>query len=309
MLLPRPHAAGCSARIDRVAAIVIYDTPIGVRQACALSLGAVRTTIAIGAHVEPADPLAEARARDASAVQFFLSDPQGWQEPQPRPDEAALRASDIDVYVHAPYRINVVTLNNRIRIPSRKLLLSHAKAAAQLGARGLIVHGGHVNTVDELPTGIDNWRKTFAYAAESGGFGLPVLIENTAGGENATARSLDSLARLWDVIGSYHVGFCLDTCHAHAAGEELAGLADRVKAITGRVDLVHANGSKGEFASGQDRHDNLTTGTIDPEMIVELVAAAGAPAVVETPGGVVGQAADIAFLRERLRLRAGTPVA
>ena len=37
------------------------------------------------------------------------------------------------------------------------------------------------------------------------------------------------------------VGFCLDTCHAYAGGEELSGIADRVKAITGRIDLVHCN--------------------------------------------------------------------
>src|SRR3954470_2376620 len=99
----------------------------------------------IGAHVDPADPLDAAAARGADAVQFFLADPQGWKSPPERPDAAALQASDVDVYIHAPYVINVATLNNRIRIPSRKLLLSHARAAAAIGARGLIVHGGHVN--------------------------------------------------------------------------------------------------------------------------------------------------------------------
>ena len=37
----------------------------------------------IGAHVDPTDPLTEAAARDADAVQFFLSDPQGWKAPKP----------------------------------------------------------------------------------------------------------------------------------------------------------------------------------------------------------------------------------
>ncbi|SCL65712.1 deoxyribonuclease IV [Micromonospora chersina] len=254
----------------------------------------------IGAHVDPTDPLAEAAARDAEAVQFFLADPQGWKAPKPREDAERLRAADVDLYVHAPYVINVATLNNRIRIPSRKLLLSHAAAAATVGARGLIVHGGHVNAGDDLAAGFDNWRKTFAYAADSGGFPLPILIENTAGGDNACARHLDALARLWDALGDYEVGFCLDTCHAHAGGEELLGLVDRVKAITGRIDLIHANNSKGTFNSGQDRHDNLTGGTIDPELVVAVIRAAGAPVIVETPGGVEGQAADIAFLRGQL---------
>lgn len=103
------------------------------------------------------------------------------------------------------------------------------------------------------------------------------------------------------------MGFCLDTCHAHAGGEELLGLVDRVKAITGRIDLVHANNSKGAFNSGQDRHDNLDGGTIDPELVVAVIRAAGAPVIVETPGGVDGQAADIALLRGQLG--AGTSAA
>jgi deoxyribonuclease-4 len=254
----------------------------------------------IGAHVDPTDPLDAAATREAETVQFFLADPQGWKAPEPRADAEQLRTADVDVFVHAPYVINVATLNNRIRIPSRKLLVAHATAAATVGAKGLIVHGGHVNSGDDIAVGIDNWRKTFAYAAESGGFATQVLIENTAGGDNAIARRFDVLARLWDAIGEYGVGFCLDTCHAHAGGEDLLDIVDRVKAITGRIDLIHANDSKDGFDSGRDRHDNLGHGMIDPELVVAVVRAAGAPVVVETPGGTAGQAADIAYLRDRV---------
>ena len=253
----------------------------------------------IGAHVDPADPLAAAADRKADAVQFFLTDPQGYKTPKPREDAEALRASEVDVYIHAPYIINVATLNNRIRIPSRKLLMAHAAAAAELGAKGLIVHGGHVGEGADLGAGFDNWRKAFEYANKDGGLPLPVLIENTAGGDNAIARRFDNLARLWDAVGDFGAGFCLDTCHAHAGGEDLLNIVDRVKAITGRIDLIHANDSKDPFDSGRDRHDNLGNGKIEPELVVAVVRAAGAPVIVETPGGVEGQSADIALLRER----------
>ena len=254
----------------------------------------------IGAHVDSTDPLAAAAARDADAVQFFLTDPQGYKSPKPRADAEALKASEVDIYIHAPYLINVATLNNKIRIPSRKLLLAHATGAAAVGAKAVIVHGGHVGAVDELSTGFDNWRKTFAYAQEQGGFATPVLIENTAGGDHACARKLDMLARLWDAVGDYEVGFCLDTCHAHAGGEDLLGLVDRVKAITGRIDLIHCNDSKDPFDSGRDRHDNLGSGMIDPELLLAVVRAAGAPVIVETPDDSDGQARDIAFLRGKV---------
>ena len=253
----------------------------------------------IGAHVDPADPLEAAAVRGAEAVQFFLTDPQGYKSPKPRADAAALRESDVDIYIHAPYIVNVASPNNRIRIPSRKLLMAHAKAAAELGAKGLIVHGGHVGKDADLAAGFANWRKAFEYAESDGGLPLPILIENTAGGDNACARRFDALARLWDAVAPFGAGFCLDTCHAFAGGEDLTGIVDRVKAITGRIDLIHANDSKGGFDSGQDRHDNLGNGKIDPDLVVAAIRAAGAPAVVETPGGAEGQTADIALLRER----------
>jgi deoxyribonuclease-4 len=264
------------------------------------------TGLRIGAHVDQVDPIAEASARGADLVQFFLGDPQGYKGPKVAYDggsaalRAAAEAAGVDVYVHAPYLVNVATSNNRIRIPSRKLLAQHAEAAAEIGAKGLIVHGGHVLKEDDPEVGFDNWAKTFERFEPP----LPILIENTAGGDNAMARRLDRLARLWEVLDDRcdlsSVGFCLDTCHAHAGGEDLVGLVDRVKAITGRIDLVHANDSRDTFDSGADRHANLGAGRMDGDEIVAVVAAAGAPVVVETPGEAAGQGADIAYLRERL---------
>src|SRR5216683_4640486 len=131
----------------------------------------------IGAHFHVDNPLNEAIARGADAAQFFLGDPQGWKGPViPGGDPSAIRdafaAAGIDIYIHSPYVINVATTNNRIRIPSRKLLGQHAEAAAGVGARGLIVHGGHLNAADDPQIGVDNWRKTFARAADEGGFPL-----------------------------------------------------------------------------------------------------------------------------------------
>jgi deoxyribonuclease-4 len=248
----------------------------------------------IGAHVDQNDPLGAAAAKKAEAVQFFLGDPQGWKAPVLPPGHEAIRDSDLDVYIHSPYLVNVASSNNRIRIPSRKILSQQLEAAAKVGAKGLIVHGGHVLKKDDPQIGFDNWRKVF----ERLECPVPVLIENTAGGENAMARRLDRIARLWEALDGFDVGFVLDTCHAHAAGEDLVDIVERVKAITGRIDLVHCNDSRDAFGSGADRHANLGDGQIDPELILAVVRAAGAPVIVETPAE--GQAADIAWLRENL---------
>src|SRR5580700_8799218 len=255
--------------------------------------------VRIGAHLHDDDPLAAAQAAGAETAQFFLGDPQGWKAPTfplgAEPDEvaASFAAAGIDAYVHAPYVINVASPNNRIRIPSRKLLEQQLNAAASIGAKALIVHGGHVTAGTDLAEGYESWRKAIERIERP----LPMLIENTAGGDGAMARSLDGIARLWDAIGDAPgVGFCLDTCHAHAAGEDLADVVDRVKAITGRVDLVHGNNSRDEFGSGRDRHAPLETGQIDPALIVSVIRAAGAPVVCETPD----PAADVRWLRGQL---------
>jgi deoxyribonuclease-4 len=263
-------------------------------------------TLRIGAHVDQTDPISEAVARDADLVQFFLGNPQGYKGPEFRYDggaEALREASEsagVDLYVHAPYLVNVATTNNRIRIPSRKLLQQHVDAAAAIGAKGLIVHGGHVEKDDDPAKGFDNWRK----AVEATDLKVPLLIENTAGGENAMTRRLDRIAALWEAIsaadGFDHVGFCLDTCHAHAGGNDLATVVQDVVDVTGRVDLVHCNDSRDDFGSGADRHTNFGHGRIDPDALAAVVRDAGAPVVIETPGGPDEHKADFAFLRERV---------
>ena len=265
-----------------------------------------QSALRIGAHVPQTDPVAEALARGADLVQFFLGDPQGYQGPEvayvggAEALRAAAEAAGVDLYVHAPYIVNVATTNNRIRIPSRKLLQQHVDAAAALGAKGLIVHGGHVNEADDPAQGFDNWRKAVAATDLK----LPLLIENTAGGDNAMTRHLERIARVWDAIstaeGFDRVGFCLDTCHAHAGGNDLSSMVADVVRITGGVDLVHCNDSRDEFGSGADRHANFGRGRIAPDDLAAIVREAAAPVVCETPGGPEEHRADFAFLRERM---------
>lgn len=259
--------------------------------------------VKIGAHVDLTDAIGAAKALGADAVQVFLSDPQAWKVPD-LPYEGgaeALRAdaaaAGVDLYVHAPYVINVASTNNRIRIPSRKLLQQIMDGAGAIGAKGVVVHGGHVTANDEPARGFDNWRKAID-ALETD---VPVLIENTAGGDYSMARRLERIEQLWAAVttanGGDQVGFTLDTCHAWAGGFDLATAVDQVRAVTGRIDLVHANDSRDVAGSGADRHINFGKGLIPEDLLVGVVAAAAAPVICETKGDV---APDIAWLRERL---------
>ena len=254
--------------------------------------------MSVGAHVAPEAPLEAAREVGADCVQIFLSDPQGWQKPDPREDAAELRESAVPVYVHAPYLINVCSPRNNVRHGSRKILQQTCEAAADVSAAAVIVHAGHAE--DGVEEGVGRWVRSLELLESD----VPVLIENTAGGENAVGRRFDALARLWDAIGEldtgFELGFCFDTCHAHAAGEELSDAVERVLAIVGGIDLLHANDSRDPPGTGADRHANLGKGEIGAEPLSAMIRAAGPPVIVETPGDLDDMRSDVGFVRAAL---------
>jgi deoxyribonuclease-4 len=204
----------------------------------------------------------------------------------------------LPLYVHAPYLINVCSPRNNVRYGSRKILQQTCDAAAEVGAEAVIVHAGHAE--DGIEEGVGRWPRTLEMLESD----VPVYIENTAGGENAVARRFDALARLWEAVSkaktSVEMGFCFDTCHAHAAGEELSDAVERVTKIVGAIDLLHANDSRDPPGTGADRHANLGKGQIGEQALGEMIRAAGPPVVVETPGGSKGIRADLEFVRAAL---------
>jgi deoxyribonuclease IV len=252
----------------------------------------------IGAHVAPDQPLKIAEALGADQVQIFLSDPQSFKKPPPRHDAEELKASPIEVVVHAPYLINVCSPKTNIRYGSRNVLKQTCEAAAAIGVKAIVVHGGH--SEDAVDEGFGRWVRTLEQLESD----VPLYIENTPGGKNAVAKRVTDIAKLWDAIAKaktdVEVGFCFDTCHAHAAGEDLSTVVERIIAITGKIDLVHCNDSKDEAGRGRDRHTNLGTGTIDPDDMRHMLATAKAPVICETPGSVEDVSRDLEFVREAL---------
>ena len=139
------------------------------------------------------------------------------------------------------------------------------------------MHGGHVTAGVDPADGLENWRK----AVERIERPLPMLIENTAGGDGAMARSLDAIGRLWDAVteaagdAARTSGSAWTPATPTRPASTSAEAVDRIKAITGRIDLVHCNNSRDEFGSGRDRHANIASGTIDPALLLGVVRAAG----------------------------------
>lgn len=120
---------------------------------------------------------------------------------------------------------------------------------------------------------------------------------------------MEDLAGYLDAVDRHPwLGICFDTCHAWAAGHDLAApggmtaTLDALVEVAGpeRLRLIHANDSKDTCGSVRDRHETIGAGMIGLGAFREMFAhpaTAGVPVVVETPSeGGVGHKADIATL-------------
>ena len=264
-------------------------------------------TPAVGAHVGLRTAVADAATtRSRGVVQVFASSPRMWAPPKDV-DLGPLHDAGFRVFLHAPYLINVASPDAEVRRRSAASLRATLAVANSQDAAGVVVHGGHAGADAPEGAGFPRWAKLLGQLEGD----VPLLIENTAGGSNACARTLPQLERLFGetVPGAdagRPVGFCLDTCHAWAGDAELstdAGLA-RLLAVTGPPALVHVNGSRDARASGRDRHANLGEGELSTRTLGRMLRTlrdVGCDAfVLETPWPAERAGEDVVRVRRIL---------
>jgi deoxyribonuclease-4 len=272
--------------------------------------------------------LAYAAAVEAEVIQVFVSNPRGWAAGQgDAAQDVLLRDADVPVFVHATYMINLGSGNQEVAAKSADAVAYALRRGAEIGARGVVVHTGSAAGWAPDDGGLPGSAHTARERAlrQIGEAVLPLLdklgdddpdllFEPMAGQGQMLCAAAGDLAEYLTAV-EYHpkAGVCLDTCHAFAAGHDLtapggvAAMLGEVCAAAGpgRVRLVHANDSLLGCGSRRDRHETIGAGTIGTEPFRALLAhpaLAGAPFVVETPGGKAGHARDIATLK---RLRGG----
>jgi deoxyribonuclease-4 len=268
---------------------------------------------AIGAHLSVAGGVAAALPRAAAvgaeAMQVFVSSSRAWAPPPADPDgDAAFAACcPIPVFVHAPYLINFGSPSAETLARSTGALEFALRRAAAIGARGVVLHAGSAVLGNPWDVAMKQTREHLLPVLDRVPDGPPLLIEPTAGGGGALAHDAASLAAYLDALGrDERLGVCLDTCHMHAAGHDLAGVAAFGAALRayvraagrGRIALVHVNDSRDPAGSRRDRHAAIGAGTIGRDAFAALFATPalrGVPLVVESRPEE--HAADIAALK------------
>lgn len=277
----------------------------------------------IGAHVPVAGGLARASlsyidATGADVVQVYVSNPRGWalstgDSAQDEAFRAGCAERDVMTFIHASLLVNLGSPTAET-VRRSALTLDHAlQRGAVIGARAVVFHAGSAVDAEHAPTAYRQLHETLLPlldAAMAAG-GPRLLVEPTAGGGRSLAARVEALADYFNAVEQHPwLGVCFDTCHAWAAGHDLAtpsGMTETLDALVAacgaeRLSLVHANDSKDGRGSLRDRHQNIGAGLIGADAFRELFAhpaMAGVPVVVETPSeGAAGHAADIATLRQ-----------
>lgn len=269
----------------------------------------------IGGHVFVAGGLATGGLRymdeiGAEMIQVFVTNPRGWALTEGKPDQdAKLAESGVETFIHVPYLANFgspspETLGNSIAIVRHTL-----RRGVETGAKGVVVHTGSAVTQsrdDALRQVHDNLLPLLEEIPEGG----PDLLLEPMAGQGAmlcaTVQDLEPYLAALD----WHprAGVCLDTCHAFAAGHDLAaegGVKETFDALhavaPGRLKLIHANDSKDVCGAKKDRHENIGAGHIGAQPFADMMrhpAVAGVPICIETPGKAPKHAEDIALLKK-----------
>ena len=113
-----------------------------------------------------------------------------------------------------------------------------------------------------------------------------------AGKGSECGRSFDEIKYIINHVDNNDcLGVCLDTCHLHDAGYDLAKFDDILAEFDQKIGLerllvVHVNDSKNECGASKDRHENIGYGHIGFDtlnMIVHHEKLKDVPKILETP--------------------------
>jgi deoxyribonuclease-4 len=276
----------------------------------------------IGSHTRTAGGLAKAAlpyadAAGSEAVQVYVSNSRGWALPPGDPAQDTLFRDGcgergLPVYVHASLLVNLGS-PTPLTVERSVDTLAHGLArGVAIGASAVVFHAGSSVEQEHDAKALHQLREALLPLLDrAAAAGMPkLLVEPSAGGGRSLASKVRDLGPYLAAVENHPwLGVCFDTCHAWAAGHDLAtpggmtATLDALVATVGRdrLQLIHANDSKDACGSTRDRHETIGAGRIGTAAFAELFAhpaTAGLPVIVETPTEKhEGHAADIALLK------------
>lgn len=251
----------------------------------------------IGGHVSSAGGIANApqraRAIGANCAQIFSASPRIWAR-------SPIKATEVDQFnlnkkqfgivrtvIHAIYLVNLASQNPELVQKSKSVIEYDLNLDAEIGGSGVVVHLGSHQGLGFEAVKKQVVRQISEILDQTPG-NSTFLIENSAGQKGKLVSDLGEIKWILDQVGSTRLGWCLDTCHAHAAGY-LMDIFTKIGSLQlwDSLKVVHVNDSKDPFGSGRDRHENLLDGTIGESAFSNFFSEAkirALPLILEVPG-------------------------
>jgi deoxyribonuclease IV len=260
----------------------------------------------LGAHISASGGLYKAFARaveiGCTTMQIFTKSNQQWYAKPLTEEEINQFIQTTKEYkdqihpviVHAAYLINICSDNKETEKKSVAGLIVELKRCEALQIPYLVFHPGSAGS-NSQQTAQKQLQKNLDLVLQEASGETKVLLENMAGQGSSVAHTIDTLAQT--ITGSSyhkHLGICIDTCHAFAAGYDIAQ-KESFEAFFSDIDtkiglnqlhVLHLNDSKYSVGEKKDRHADIGKGKIglDPfSWIMNDPRFFGIPKIIETP--------------------------
>ncbi|MBX3388769.1 MAG: deoxyribonuclease IV [Phycisphaeraceae bacterium] len=261
--------------------------------------------------------LLEAERYGMDTVQVFTKNQQQWKTKPLEADAIKNWLTELKrlgwrdrVVSHAGYLSNLASPDNELWEKSVDLMTIEIERCETLEIPILVHHPG-AYTTSSAAQGIDRIARAYQELFNrTKGFRTIVCLEGTVGAGSQLGGTFEELSQIRAAAiersaPPERIGYCLDTCHLHAAGYDMSTRAsadaaiEQFDRICGLANLraMHLNDSKGKVGSKLDRHEHLGRGTIGGEPTPVGLSASGfasfvnhsklarVPMILETPKG------------------------
>lgn len=235
-----------------------------------------------GAHVSASGGVENApvNAKNIGATAFalFTKNQRQWNAPPLTSEQcerfrkacAECGYTPSQILPHDSYLINLGHPEREGLEKSRESFVGEMSRCEALGLDRLNFHpGSHLNKITALMS-LDRIAESINIALDRT-HGVTAVIENTAGQGSNLGFAFEHLAHIIDKVeDKSRIGFCIDTCHAFAAGYDLRteeACRKTFEEIDRTVGLkylrgMHLNDAMKPLGSHVDRHAPLGDGTI-----------------------------------------------
>ena len=256
----------------------------------------------LGAHLPTSKgfsaALTQARELNLDCLQLFSKTPRQWKA---KPLDAELMAKWRDEWaaselgplvIHDSYLINLAAPVAETLEKSIAAMIDEIERAELMGCDYLVTHcGAHLGSGEEA--GVEQLASSLMQCLEqTPSSKVKIALEITAAQGTCLGGPFEHIGAVLKALETPRLAVCFDTCHAWAAGHDLALDLDGVMRDFDQqigfenLAVIHLNDAKSKLGSHLDRHDHLGEGEIGEAALKAFInhpKVRDLPFILETP--------------------------